>query len=103
MRNYNPPFKLILATFFAAGAFAAAWGSPSHPGPQDQSRFIGLKNFSDFVVAKNEKGTETTMSSGAIKAPISWNELSVPRNAVTTAGTWLRVEARGIYPDHDAK
>src|SRR5205823_4897895 len=41
---------------------------------------------------------EVVLTSSEITAPINWNELVVSWNL--TAGAYLKVEARAIYPDH---
>jgi hypothetical protein len=41
--------------------------------------------------------------SPVIKAPMDWNELVVSWNADAPVETWLKVETRGIFPDHETK
>lgn len=66
---------------------------------ENPSHFIGIKKFSKF---KNEtSGNEVILTSPEIKAPIAWDELVVSWNV--TAGTYLKIEARGIYPDRETK
>ncbi len=43
------------------------------------------------------------MVSPIIKAPIDWNELVVSWNASAPTNSWLTVEARAIYSDHQTK
>ena len=68
----------------------------------DFSRFVGLDNFSKFSRAQDENG-ETVLLSPAIKAQIPWNELIVSWNADAPAGTFLKIEASAILPDHQTK
>ncbi len=64
---------------------------------ENSSHFIGLTKFSKFK--KISSGNEIVLTSPEIKAAINWNELVVSWNAVAPSGTYLKIEARGIYPD----
>jgi hypothetical protein len=64
------------------------------------SHFIGLEDFSAFARSQNESG-ETVLLSPQIKSGIPWNELILSWNADAPAGTFLKIEARGILRDHD--
>lgn len=64
---------------------------------ENPSRFIGFKDFSKFT--KSSAGNELILTSPEIKSPISWNELVVSWNASAPSGTYLKIEARGIFPD----
>lgn len=66
------------------------------------SNFIGLDNFSNFTQSHNAKG-ETVLLSPEIKPAIGWNELVVSWNADALAGTFLRIEAGGVLPNHQTK
>jgi hypothetical protein len=84
---------------------SSALGHPSHAAPEaspaDRCRFIGLRQFDDFT-AENA-GTNAALLSPVIKAPMAWNELVVSWNVAAVKGGALKVEARGIYPDHETK
>jgi len=71
--------------------------------PADQCRFIGIRAFTGFAVAPSSNANQRVLLSPVIKAPINWDELVVSWNAAAPAETWLKVEARGIYPDHETK
>lgn len=66
------------------------------------SHFIGLDDFSRFNRSQSQLG-ETVLLSPKIKAGISWNELIVSWNADAPAGTFLKVEACAVLPDHTTK
>ena len=66
------------------------------------SRFIAITNFSDFSPSCNFGGT-TVLLSPEIKAPIKWNQLVLSWNAQPVPGTFIRIEARAIQPDHVTK
>jgi hypothetical protein len=72
------------------------------PAESNFSRFIGLQNFSNFTRTQDENG-KTILLSPEIKSEIAWNELIVSWNAAAPAGTFLKIEARAILPDHATK
>ena len=63
------------------------------------SHFVGLADFSKFTRSQTTNG-ETILLSPEIKSPIPWNELIVSWNAAAPAGTFLKIEARAISPNH---
>jgi hypothetical protein len=63
------------------------------------SHFVGLDDFSKFKQSRNPAG-ETVILSPKIKPAMDWNELIVSWNAAAPAGTFLKIEARAILPDH---
>jgi hypothetical protein len=88
-----------------AGAIASLMilSTPSPAAtPSDQCRFIGIHRFDNFTAETSDSG-ERVLLSPVIKAPISWNELVVSWNAANPKGSWLKVEARGLYPDRQTK
>jgi len=86
---------LMLAAALLSGCRTAP--SPTGTG---FSHFIGVEDFSRFTRSQNEKG-ETVLLSPPIKSGIPWNELIVSWNADAPSGTYLRIEARALSPDHD--
>jgi hypothetical protein len=72
-------------------------------GPEDQSRFIGIRTFTGFAVGLSSNANETVLLSPVFKAPLAWNELVVSWNATAPAGSSLKVEAMGLFPDHSTK
>jgi hypothetical protein len=95
----KPAILLFLMLTMVSSTTRAA----SAPGPADQCRFIGLKDFSQFTTALSTNAGEQILLSPVIKAPIAWDELIVSWNAETPPGAWLKVEAQGIYPDHKTR
>jgi len=96
MRMLNGIFICLATVLLVNSSFGEpkkATGNPSH--------FIGLEKFSKFK--KEASGNEVILTSPEIKAPIAWNELVVSWNADAPSGTYLKIEARGIYPDHATK
>ncbi len=91
-----PIILLMISSLTSSGQAAAA------PGPADQCRFVGIKEFSGFTTASSNAEEEVLLSP-VIKAPISWDQLIVSWNAETAPGAWLKVEAQGVYPDHKTK
>jgi len=70
--------------------------------PADACRFVGLHRFDDFKT-ESESATERTLVSPVLRAPIAWNELVVSWNAATRSNSWLKLEARGVYPERQTK
>ncbi len=81
----------MAVALFADSSFATE--TPSH--------FIGIKTFSKFK--KETTQNETVLTSPEIKMAIAWDELVVSWNAAAPSGTSLKIEARGIFPDHKTK
>ena len=69
--------------------------------PQNPSGFIGIADFSKFT--RDAMGHELVLTSLEIPVPIAWDELVVSWNAKTPSGTYLKIAARGIYPNHTTK
>ena len=69
--------------------------------PVNPSGFIGITDFSKFN--KSTVGDELVFTSPEMPVPIAWDELIVSWNATAPSGTYLKIEARGIYPDHTTK
>ena len=63
------------------------------------SHFVGLADFSKFTRSQTTNG-ETILLSPEIKSPMLWNELIVSWNAAAPAGTFLKIEACAISPNH---
>lgn len=61
-----------------------------------------MENFADFEHATNRTGGLILLSP-KIDSPIPWNELIVSWNAIAPAGTFLKVEASAILPDHASR
>jgi hypothetical protein len=73
------------------------------PAPQDQCRFLGIKDLSGFTAQSGANSGQTVLQSPVIKAPMAWNELVVSWNTAAMPDAWLQIEARGDYPGHKTK
>lgn len=65
------------------------------------SSFKGLDDFSNFTASTN--AGETVLLSPVVSAGIVWNELIVSWNADAPPATFVKVEARAIWPGHRTK
>lgn len=61
-------------------------------------QFIGFNGFSAFEKSRGSKPGEIVLTSPVIVARINWDELVASWNAETPDGTYLKVEARALYP-----
>ncbi|MEO7677103.1 MAG: hypothetical protein ABIV39_10110, partial [Verrucomicrobiota bacterium] len=91
-------FLLAATTLVTQSARAGAESTFAPPNP---SGFIGLRHFEKFTT--NEAGRDLVLTSPEIPVPISWKELVVSWNAAAPAGTFLKIEARGVYPERATK
>jgi hypothetical protein len=66
------------------------------------SSFKGLDSFSNFTKSNTVNG-ETVLLSPEIAAGMDWNQLIVSWNAAAPAGTFVKVEAQAISPQHTTK
>ncbi len=97
---------LIWLTLGASGFVAYV----PHPRPLSHGervesrggRFIGFSEFSGFTRTLGENG-EVLLMSPEIDPGLNWDELVVSWNADTPPGSYLRVEARVVYPDRTTK
>jgi hypothetical protein len=61
-------------------------------------QFIGFKHFGVFERTTGERRGEVVLTSPQILAHIKWDEMIASWNADTPEGTYMKVEARAIYP-----
>jgi hypothetical protein len=94
----NHVFVLFLIMMSTLAHFS---GVAAGAGPAEQCRFIGIREFAGFTAGASSNADELVLLSPVIKAPMAWNELVVSWNAATPPEAWLKVEARGVYPDHE--
>ena len=94
-------FASTLLPLLAAAIFCGCRTVPVSTR-SDFSRFFGLENFSKFTHTQNETG-ETILLSPKIQSNIPWNELIVSWNAEAAPGTFLKIEATAVLPDHETK
>jgi hypothetical protein len=67
----------------------------------DHKYFTSITDFSKFNKSAGDAAGETVMTSPEIETPGPWDELVVSWNV--PAGVHLKIEARGIYPNHATK
>jgi hypothetical protein len=91
-----------IVLLFAAAVILSGCKSVSISTKSPFSRFAGLDDFSKFASIKNENG-ETVLLSPKIRSPIAWNQLIVSWNTAAPAGTFVKVEASAILPEHATK
>jgi hypothetical protein len=74
------------------------------PGPSALesrgSQFIGFSDFATFSRQAGRATNPVVLTSPEIAARVVWDELVVSWNATLSTGSTLRVEARGLYPQH---
>jgi hypothetical protein len=105
--------KYLALLFVIMSAATLPRQAAADVSPADQSRFIGYKNFTDFTSSPSGRPNESILLSPVISVPaadkadagssMSWNELVVSWNADAPPETWLKVEAKAIFPDHETK
>jgi hypothetical protein len=99
------PISLAAMTIVSTLAAARLTGlnTPRRMSESQSARFIGFRQFGHWAKSVGNFDTETVLTSQPIESGISWNELIASWNAQTPTGTGLKLEARGIYPDHTTK
>jgi len=90
------PWFLAILLLLAGDQFVFAGDSNGF------SHFMGLTNFDNFSHSQNSTG-ESVWLSPELKTDSQWNELVVSWDADAPAGTWLKVEASAVLPDHSTK
>lgn len=98
VQQMKPVVLLAVAAIVAAPAIAPA-GSLDARGIQ----FLAFKSFTSFIRTPGEKPGETVLTSPEIAARIEWDELIASWNADVPGSTWLKIEARAIYPERTTK
>src|SRR5687767_8624986 len=63
--------------------------------------FMGRTNFSDFLTFR--RGEETILTLPKFNPGIQWDELIVSWNAEMQAEHYLKIETRGVFPDHTTR
>jgi hypothetical protein len=66
-------------------------------------QFIPFKSLSSFKKSAGERPCEVVLASREIRARIDWDELIASWNAEMPRSSYLKVEARAIYPSHATK
>ncbi len=67
------------------------------------AQFVRFKSFSQFTKSAGANPGEIVLTSPEIRSRIQWNELIASWNVEMPTNTYLRIEARAIYPDHATK
>ncbi|MDB6110863.1 MAG: hypothetical protein JWR69_2613 [Pedosphaera sp.] len=91
MRFCTPLILLMTAALISSCA------TPPPAAVQQRTSFIALKDVTSFTRTLGAAPGEVVLTSPEIAPPIDWNELVASWNL--TAGAYLKIEARAIYPD----
>src|SRR5258705_4218867 len=75
----------------------AATAAETTNSPQP-TYFFGQTNWSRFTRSTGARAMQVFLTSPEIEAPIAWDQLVVSWNAETLPGSYLKFEARAIYP-----
>src|SRR5882724_3686987 len=92
---------LFFIPFLAALFLSACATRADQPAVENRNSFVAFANFSDFTNTPGEAPGETILTSPQINASVAWDELVASWNV--PPGLWLKIEARGIYPNHATK
>jgi hypothetical protein len=95
-----------IALFVALGLLALpSLAAPVSPAMTTSSphAFVGLQSFEKWTRSPGANTREITLLSPILDAPTGWNELVASWNAVLPATAFLKVQARGVYADHQTK
>ncbi|MBU6402259.1 MAG: peptidase C39 family protein [Verrucomicrobia bacterium] len=90
---------IATVTLTALLAGCAVPGRPAARRARQSRRFIGLTDFSNFQLSRDQASGAATLTSPEIDPRLGWTELVVSWN-MRAADAGLRVEVRAIYPDH---
>jgi Peptidase_C39 like family len=83
-------------------AMLVGCATPEPGAPKSgRNHFMARTDFADFTQTPGQTPGEVVLTSPIFIAPNHWNELVASWNA--TPGVYLRIEARGIYPDYTTK
>jgi len=77
-----------------------------HAGATLDSRgnqFIAFTSFSVFKKTKGDQPLETVITSPVLATRINWDELIASWNVAMSKGSYLKIEARAIYPNCSTK
>ncbi len=66
-------------------------------------QFVAITRFSSFIKETGPTRGETVLTSREIVARIRWDELVASWNADMPKGSYLKLEARGLYPNRGTK
>jgi hypothetical protein len=104
-RHFQRSKWLLLNNLLLLGAVAllsfhagSAWGFDARGG-----QFIAFSSLSHFEKSTGARAREVVFTSPVIDAQLKFNELVTSWNADMPDGTYLKVEARALYPDGPTK
>lgn len=95
--RFRHPAILILIAALLAGCVTPS----SYAAERNRCSFLAIKDFSNFASTPGTAPGEIVLTSPEIKSSINWDELVASWNV--PPGVYLKVEARGIFPDHTTK
>lgn len=93
------PVTLLALTALCITALSSSAEALAARGIQ----FIAFKSLSQFPKSAGERPDESVLTSPEIPTRIEWDELIASWNAELPPGAWLKLEARGVYPDRTTK
>lgn len=91
---------------FEAGIIGIALMTHIIPCAQDNSRgaaFLAVTDFSQFTRTQGISPEEIVLTSPPLDAPIEWHELIVSWNVQGKEETFLKMEARPLFPERETK
>lgn len=91
---------------FGAGIIGIALVAHVIPFAEDSSRgaaFLAVTDFSQFTRTQGISPEEIVLTSPPIEAPIEWHELIVSWNVQGKEETFLKMEARPLFPERETK
>lgn len=66
-------------------------------------QFLGFGSFAGFDRSVGQRPGETVLTSPEIPTRVAWDELIASWNLDRRSGTYLKVEARAVYPDRPTR
>src|SRR6185436_1407617 len=93
---HSSVISLLLAMVVLLPRFAATAAETTNSPPP--TYFFGQTNWSRFTRSTGARAMQVFMTSPEIETPIAWDQLVVSWNAETLPGSYLKFEARAIYP-----
>jgi hypothetical protein len=85
------------------GAFMVCAGAIASPFEFRGAQFLDFKSLSSFSRSAGQNAGEWIYTSPQILAGVTWTELIASWNMEPVEGSYLKVEARAIYPDRATK
>ena len=90
----------ILAALVMSLALVTSLPCPAAPGLDARGvQFLSFTRFGQFERSPGNRSRETVLTSPAILSRVGWHELIASWDAEMPEGTYLKVEARALYPE----